>query len=165
MLPKGTFYLYGLVTNKPFPNGNNINNRKLFRYAIQAKRVLVRDVDGQPEPVPEEVKFSGDVRRVCNTCGCGSTDDGDADNQAATQAPGGEGDVCPSFVKLNPANGKALYDSPWRWKVAIEEKDVVITPPTGEALHFSVPPVGSSEAGTAGASAMAQNRVDRKSVV
>ncbi len=159
VLPKGTFYLYGLVTNKPFPNGNNINNRKLFRYAIQAKRVLVRVVDGQPEPVPEEVKFSGDVRRVCNTCGCGSTDDGDADNQAATQAPGWEGDVCPSFVKLNPANGKALYDSPWRWKVAIEEKDVVITPPTGEPLHFSVPPVGSSEAGTAGASAMAQNRV------
>ncbi|MBR3858395.1 MAG: RHS repeat-associated core domain-containing protein, partial [Bacteroidaceae bacterium] len=159
VLPDGTYYIYGLVTNKPFPNGNNINNRKLFRYAIQAKRVLVRVVDGQPEPVPEEVKFSGDVRRVCNTCGCGSTDDGDADNQAATQAPGWEGDVCPSFVKLNPETGKALYDSPWRWKVAIASNEVVITPPTGEPLHFSVPPEGSSEAGTAGASAMAQNRV------
>lgn len=159
VLPDGTYYIYGLVTNIAFPNGNNINNRKLFRYAIQAKRVLVRVIDGQPEPVPEEVKFYGDVRRVCNTCGCGSTDDGDADNQAATQAPGWEGDPCPSFVKLNPSNGKALYDSPWRWKVAIDSNEVVITPPTGEPLRFSVPPVGSSEAGTAGASAMAQNRV------
>ncbi|MBR5895251.1 MAG: hypothetical protein IKZ13_06900 [Akkermansia sp.] len=157
VLPNGTFYLYGLVTNIAFPGGNNTNNRKLFRYAISAKRLLVKDVDGQPEPV--EVQYYGDVRRVCNTCGCGNTDDGDADNQAATQAPGWEGDVCPSFVKLNPSNGKALYDSPWRWKVAIEEKDVVIIPPTGEPLRFSVPPEGSSEAGTAGASAMAQNRV------
>ena len=159
VLPDGTYYIYGLVTNIAFPGGNNTNNRKLFRFAIQAKRVLVRVIDGQPEPEPEEVKYYGDVRRVCNTCGCGNTDDGDADNQAATQAPGWEGDACPSFVKLNPSNGKALYDSPWRWKVAIEEKDVVITPPTGEPLRFSVPPEGSSEAGTAGASAMAQNRV------
>ena len=157
VLPNGTFYLYGLVTNIAFPGGNNTNNRKLFRYAISAKRLLVKDVDGQPEPV--EVQYYGDVRRVCNTCGCGNTDDGDADNQAATQAPGWEGDPCPSFVKLNPETGKALYDSPWRWKVAINADEVVITPPTGEPLHFSVPPEGSSEAGTAGASAMAQNRV------
>ncbi|MBQ8899938.1 MAG: hypothetical protein IJY72_03195, partial [Akkermansia sp.] len=159
VLPDGTYYIYGLVTNIAFPGGNNTNNRKLFRYAIQAKRVLVRVIDGQPEPEPEEVKYYGDVRRVCNTCGCSNTDDGDADNQAATQAPGWEGDACPSFVKLNPSNGKALYDSPWRWKVAIDSNEVVITPPTGEPLRFSVPPEGSSEAGTAGASAMAQNRV------
>ena len=159
VLPDGTYYIYGLVTNKPFPNGNNINNRKLFRYAIQAKRVLVRVVDGQPEPEPVEELYYGDIRRVCNTCGCGSTDDGDADNQAATQAPGWEGDPCPSFVKLNPETGKALYDSPWRWKVAIASNEVVITPPTGDPLHFSIPDEDSSEAGTAGASAMAQNRV------
>ncbi|MDO5465119.1 MAG: RHS repeat-associated core domain-containing protein [Akkermansia sp.] len=159
VLPKGTFYIYGLVTNKPFPGGNNTNNRKLFRYAIQAKRVLVRVVDGQPEPEPEEVKYYGNVRHVCLTCGCNSTDDGDADNQAVAQAPGWEGDPCPSFVKINPANGKALYDSPWRWTVAIEEKDVVITPPTGEPLHFSLPPEGASEAGATWSSAMAQNRV------
>ena len=157
VLPAGTFYLYGLVTNIAFPGGNNTNNRKLFRYAISAKRLLVKDVDGQPEPV--EMQYYGDVRRVCNTCGCGNTDDGDADNQAATLAPGWEGDPCPSFVKLNPETGKALYDSPWRWKVAINADEVVITPPTGEPLRFSVPPEGSSEAGTAGASAMAQNRV------
>ena len=59
VLPDGTYYIYGLVTNKPFPNGNNINNRKLFRYAIQAKRVLVRVVDGQPEPVPLGVELRG----------------------------------------------------------------------------------------------------------
>ena len=67
VLPNGTFYLYGLVTNIAFPGGNNTNNRKLFRYAISAKRLLVKDVDGQPEPV--EVQYYGDVRRVCNTCG------------------------------------------------------------------------------------------------
>lgn len=94
VLPKGTYYLYGLVTNIAFPGGNNTNNRKLFRYAIQAKRVLVRVIDGQPEPEPEEVKYYGDVRHVCLTCGCNSTDDGDADNQAATQTPGWEGDPC-----------------------------------------------------------------------
>ncbi|MBR3925901.1 MAG: RHS repeat protein [Akkermansia sp.] len=159
VLPDGTYYIYGLVTNIGFPNGNDINNRKLFRYAIQAKRVLVRDVDGQPEPELVEMLYYGNVRHVCLSCGCNSTDDGDADNQAATQAPGWEGDPCPSFVKLNPETGKALYDSPWRWKVAIVSEEVIITPPTCEPLHFSVPPEGSSEAGTAGASAMAQNRV------
>ncbi len=146
VLPAGDYFIYGRVTNDPMKGGNT-NNRKLFRYAIQAKQVK------------EEKVYHGDVRQVCNTCGCGNTDSGNADNQAATQAPGWEGDPCPSFVKFNSETGKALYDSPWRWKIAIETEDVVITPPTGDPLYFSIPDETSSEAGTSGASAMVQNRV------
>ena len=74
-LPAGIYHIYGLVTNIGFSSGNNINNRKLFRYAICAKRVVV---NGEGQPV--EVPYHGDVRQVCQSCGCGSTDDGDADN-------------------------------------------------------------------------------------
>ena len=152
-LPQGDYFIYGRVTNDPM-NGGNANNRKLFRYAIYAKHDIVDD-DGRPV----EVQYHGGVAQVCNTCGCSNTDDGDADNQASAIAPGWEGDACPSVVRLNPETGKALYDSPWRWKVAIDAEDVVITPPTGDPLLFSIPAADSSEAGTAGASAMAQNRV------
>ncbi|MBQ4635687.1 MAG: hypothetical protein IJB64_04550, partial [Akkermansia sp.] len=106
VLPAGDYFIYGRVTNDPM-NGGNANNRKLFRYAIQAKQAC------------GEVEYKGDIPQVCGTCGCGNTTDGDADRHAATQAPGWEGDACPSFVTLNPENGKALYDSPWRWTAAI----------------------------------------------
>ena len=127
--------------------GGNANNRKLFRYAIQAKQAC------------GEVEYKGGVPQVCNSCYCGNTTDGDADRHAATQAPGWEGDACPSFVTLNPENGKDLYDSPWRWTAAIVSSLVVITPPVGEALLFDIPAEDASEAGTAGASGMAINRI------
>ena len=146
VLPAGDYFIYGRVTNDPM-KGGNANNRKLFRYAIQAKQACA------------EVEYKGGVPQVCNTCGCGNTTDGDADRHAATQAPGWEGDACPSFVTLNPENGKALYDSPWRWTAAIVGSLVVITPPVGEALLFDIPAEAASEAGTAGASGMAINRI------
>ena len=146
-LPAGTYHIYGCVTNTPFPSGNNTNNRKLFRYALQAKDEKA------------EVYYYGEARRVCNTCGCGSTDDGDADHQPRTMAPGCESDVCPSFVVFDAEANAARYDSPWRWKAAITAENVVITPPVGDPLYFSLPPEGSSEAGTAGASYLVQNRV------
>ncbi|MBQ3526349.1 MAG: hypothetical protein IJA63_08740, partial [Akkermansia sp.] len=146
VLPAGDYFIYGRVTNDPM-NGGNANNRKLFRYAIQAKQACA------------EVEYKGGIPQVCGTCGCGNTTDGDADRHAATQAPGWEGDACPSFVTLNPENGKALYDSPWRWTAAIVGSQVVITPPVGEALLFEIPAEDASEAGTAGASGMAINRI------
>ena len=146
-LPAGTYHIYGCVTNTPFPGGNNTNNRKLFRYALQAK-----DEKAQ-------VFYYGEPRRICNTCGCGTTDDGDADHQPRTMAPGCECDVCPSFVVYDAEANAAIYDSPWRWKAAITAENVVITPPVGDPLYFSLPPEGSSEAGTAGASYLVQNRV------
>ena len=146
VLPAGDYFIYGRVTNDPM-KGGNANNRKLFRYAIQAKQAC------------GEVEYKGGVPQVCNSCGCGNTTDGDADRHAATQAPGWEGDACPSFVTFNPENGKALYDSPWRWTAAIVGSLVVITPPVGEALLFDIPAEDASEAGTAGASGMAINRI------
>ena len=146
VLPAGEYFIYGRVTNDPM-NGGNANNRKLFRYAIQAKQAF------------GEVEYKGGVPQVCNTCDCGNTTDGDADRHAATQAPGWKGDACPSFVTVNPENGKALYDSPWRWMAAIVGSQVVITPPVGEALLFDIPAEDASEAGTAGASGMAINRI------
>ena len=146
ILPAGEYFIYGRVTNDPM-KGGNANNRKLFRYALLAKQACA----------PRE--YQGGLPQVCNTCGCGNTTDGDADRHAATQAPGWEGDVCPSFVTLNPATGKALYDSPWRWKAAIEASQVVITPPVGEALLFAIPAEDSAEAGTTGSSGMAINRI------
>ncbi len=146
VLPAGDYFIYGRVTNDPM-NGGNTNNRKLFRYAIQAKQAC------------GEVEYKGGVPQVCNTCGCGNTTDGDADRHAATQAPGWEGDACPSFVTDNPDTGKALYDSPWRWTAAIVGSQVEITPPVGDALFFDIPAEDASEAGTAGASGMAINRI------
>ncbi|MBR5875720.1 MAG: RHS repeat protein, partial [Akkermansia sp.] len=146
VLPAGEYFIYGRITNDPM-KGGNANNRKLFRYAIQAKQAC------------GPVEFHGSLPQVCNTCGCGNTTDGDADRHAATQAPGWEGDVCPSFVTLNPATGKALYDSPWRWKAAIAGAQVVITPPVGEALFFAIPAENASEAATTGSSGMAINRI------
>ena len=146
VLPAGTYHIYGRVTNDPM-KGGNANNRKLFRYAIQAKQAC------------GEVEYKGGVPQVCNTCGCGNTTEGDADRHAATQAPGWEGDACPSFVTLNPENGKALYDSPWRWTASLVGAQVIITPPVGEALLFDIPAEDASEAGTAGASGMAINRI------
>ncbi len=146
VLPAGDYFIYGRVTNDPM-NGGNANNRKLFRYAIQAKQAC------------EEVEYKGGVPQVCNSCGCGNTTDGDADRHAATQAPGWEGDACPSFVTFNPESGKALYDSPWRWTADIVGSLVVITPPVGDALFFDIPAEDASEAGTAGASGMAINRI------
>ena len=146
VLPRGTYHIYGRVTNDPM-NGGNANNRKLFRYAIQARQ----DCGVQ--------EYRGDVRRACQSCGCGNTNDGDAENQASSQAPGWEGDPCPSFVTLNPETGKALYDSPWRWGIALESEAVVISPTTGDPLHFSIPAADSSESGTTGASAIATNRL------
>ncbi len=146
VLPAGEYFIYGRVTNDPM-NGGNANNRKLFRYAIQAKQAC------------DEVEYKGGIPQVCGTCGCGNTTDGDADRHAATQAPGWEGDACPSFVTLNPENGKALYDSPWRWTAAVVGSQVIITPPVGEALFFDIPAEDASEAGTAGASGMAINRI------
>lgn len=146
VLPAGDYFIYGRVTNDPM-KGGNANNRKLFRYAIQAKQAC------------GEVEYKGGIPQVCNSCGCGNTTDGDADRHAATQAPGWEGDACPSFVTLNPENGKALYDSPWRWTAAIVGSQVVITPPVGDALFFDIPAEDASEAGTAGASGMAINRI------
>ncbi|MBQ3525958.1 MAG: RHS repeat protein, partial [Akkermansia sp.] len=146
VLPAGDYFIYGRVTNDPM-NGGNANNRKLFRYAIQAKQACA------------EVEYKGGIPQVCNTCVCGNTTDGDADRHAATQAPGWEGDACPSFVTLHPQNGKALYDSPWRWTAAIVGSQVVITPPVGEALLFEIPAEDASDAGTAGASGMAINRI------
>ena len=146
VLPAGDYFIYGRVTNDPM-KGGNANNRKLFRYAIQAKQAC------------GEVEYKGGVPQVCHSCGCGNTTDGDADRHAATQAPGWEGDACPSFVTLNPENGKALYDSPWRWTAAIVGAQVIITPPVGEALLFDIPAEEASEAGTAGASGMAINRI------
>ena len=146
ILPEGTYFIYGRVTNDPM-NGGNANNRKLFRYAIQAKQAC------------EAVEYNGGTPQVCSSCGCGNTTDGDADRHAATQAPGWEGDPCPSFVTLNPANGKALYDSPWRWTAAIEADRVVITPPVGDTLVFALPAEDASDAGTIGHSAMAINRI------
>ncbi len=146
VLPAGEYFIYGRVTNDPMKGGNT-NNRKLFRYAIQAKQACA------------EVEYKGGIPQVCGTCGCGNTTDGDADRHAATQAPGWEGDACPSFVTLNPENGKALYDSPWRWTAAIVGAQVIITPPVGEALLFDIPAEDASEAGTAGASGMAINRI------
>ena len=146
ILPEGTYFLYGRVTNDPM-KGGNANNRKLFRYAIQAKQAC------------EAVEYTGGIPQVCSSCGCGNTTDGDADRHAATQAPGWEGDPCPSFVTLNPANGKALYDSPWRWTAAIESDRVVITPPVGDTLVFALPAEDASDAGTIGHSAMAINRI------
>ncbi len=146
VLPAGEYFIYGRVTNDPM-NGGNANNRKLFRYAIQAKQAC------------GEVEYKGGVPQVCNSCGCGNTTDGDADRHAATQAPGWEGDACPSFVTLNHENGKALYDSPWRWTAAIVDSQVIITPPVGEALLFDIPAEDASEAGTAGAFGMAINRI------
>ena len=146
VLPSQNYFIYGRVTNDPM-KGGNANNRKLFRYAIQAKQEC------------GEVEYKGGIPHVCGTCGCGNTTDGDADRHAATQAPGWEGDACPSFVTLNPENGKALYDSPWRWTAAIVGAQVIITPPVGEALLFDIPAEDASEAGTAGASGMAINRI------
>ena len=146
VLPAGEYFIYGRVTNDPM-KGGNANNRKLFRYAIQTKQAC------------EEVEYKGGVPQVCNSCGCGNTTDGDADRHAATQAPGWEGDACPSFVTINPENGKALYDSPWRWTAAVVGSQVIITPPVGEALLFDIPAEDASEAGTAGASGMAINRI------
>ena len=146
ILPEGTYFIYGRVTNDPM-NGGNANNRKLFRYAIQAKQAC------------GEVEYKSGIPQVCGTCGCGNTTDGEADRHAATQAPGWEGDACPSFVTGNPENGKALYDSPWRWTAAIVGSLVVITPPVGDTLHFDIPAEDASEAGTAGASGMAINRI------
>ena len=147
VLPAGDYFIYGRVTNDPFKNGTTAENRKLFRYAIQAKQAC------------GEEEYKGDIPQVCGTCGCGNTTDGDADRHAATQAPGWEGDACPSFVTRNPENGKALYDSPWRWTAAIVGAQVIITPPVGEALLFDIPAEDASEAGTAGASGMAINRI------
>lgn len=146
VLPAGDYFIYGRVTNDPM-KGGNVNNRKLFRYAIQAKQEC------------GEVEYKGGIPQVCNTCGCGNTTDGDADRHAATQAPGWEGDECPSFVTVNPDTGKALYNSPWRWTAAIVGSQVVITPPVGETLLFDIPSEDASEAGTAGASGMAINRI------
>ena len=146
VLPAGEYFIYGRVTNDPM-NGGNANNRKLFRYAIQAKQAC------------GEVEYKGGIPQVCNSCGCGNTTDGDADRHAATQAPGWEGDACPSFVTVNPDTGKALYNSPWRWTAAIVGSQVVITPPVGETLRFAIPAEDASEAGTAGASGMAINRI------
>ena len=146
VLPAGEYFIYGRITNDPM-KGGNANNRKLFRYAIQAKQAC------------GEVEYKGGIPQVCGTCGCGNTTDGDADRHAATQAPGWEGDACPSFVTLNPENGKALYDSPWRWMAAFVDTQVIITPPVGEALLFDIPAEDASEAGTAGASGMAINRI------
>ena len=147
VLPAGDYFIYGRVTNDPFKNGTTAENRKLFRYAIQAKQACA------------EVEYKGGVPQVCNSCGCGNTTEGDADRHAATQAPGWEGDACPSFVTLNPENGKALYDSPWRWTAAIVGSQVEITPPVGDTLLFDIPAEDASEAGTAGASGMAINRI------
>ncbi|MBQ4635947.1 MAG: hypothetical protein IJB64_05890, partial [Akkermansia sp.] len=147
VLPAGEYFIYGRVTNDPFKNGTTAENRKLFRYAIQAKQAC------------GEVEYKGGIPQVCGTCGCGNTTDGDADRHAATQAPGWEGDACPSFVTVNPDTGKALYDSPWRWTAAIVGTQVVITPPVGEALLFDIPAEDASEAGTADASGMAINRI------
>ncbi|MGN0821434.1 MAG: RHS repeat domain-containing protein, partial [Akkermansia sp.] len=146
VLPAGDYFIYGRVTNDPM-KGGNVNNRKLFRYAIQAKQAC------------DAVEYKGGIPQVCNTCGCGNTTEGDADRHASTQAPGWEGDACPSFVTLNPENGKALYDSPWRWTAAIVGSQVVITPPVGETLLFDIPSEDASEAGTAGASGMVINRI------
>ena len=146
VLPAGDYFIYGRVTNDPM-KGGNANNRKLFRYAIQAKQAC------------GEVEYKGGIPQVCNSCGCGNTTDGDADRHAATRAPGWEGDACPSFVMLNPDTGKALYDSPWRWAAAIVDTQVIITPPVGEALLFDIPAEEASEAVTAGASGMAINRI------
>ena len=135
ILPAGEYFIYGRVTNDPM-KGGNANNRKLFRYALLAKQACA----------PRE--YQGGLPQVCNSCGCGNTTDGDADRHASTQAPGWEGDVCPSFVTLNPATGKALYDSPWRWKAAIAGAQVVITPPVGEALLFAIPAEDSAPSAT-----------------
>lgn len=95
-LAAGTYHIYGVVTNVDFPGGNNTNNRKLFRYALMAKDEKA------------VVHYYGAPRRVCGSCGCGSSDDGDADFLPRAQAPGWVHDPCPSFVTFNPATAKAL---------------------------------------------------------
>ena len=148
LLPSGVYYLYGRVSNKGMA-GSNMQNRILYRYAIAARNPIVSDNSNS----------YGAIREICVGCGCGHTDDGDADFDARSAAPGWEKDPCLSFVTFNRKTGGAIYDSPWRWKAEITENEIIISPPLGEPLYFSLPAEGNSEAGTIGASSIMQNFV------